>query len=104
MEHAFEWPRTEVIERGKYLLDRRVFWRNGARDLIALTAALLLGMSLFEIMLISVIDALFRVSRARSGSGWRAAVHAAGSRRCSSPAMEGRRSITPIRRNSRAHF
>jgi hypothetical protein len=61
MEHAFEWPRTEVIERGKYLLDRRVFWRNGARDLIALTAALLLGMSLFEIMLISVIDALFRV-------------------------------------------
>jgi hypothetical protein len=61
MENAFEWPRPEVTERGKYLLDRRVLLRNGGRDLIALTAALLLGMSLFEIMLISVIDALFRV-------------------------------------------
>jgi hypothetical protein len=56
-----EWPDPILNERARYMLDARVFARNAARDLLALIAFLVLGMPLFEIALIYVLDAVVRV-------------------------------------------
>jgi hypothetical protein len=55
-----EWPDPILNERARYVVRGRVFGRTVARDLLALGAALLLGMPLFEITLIYVLDALAR--------------------------------------------
>jgi hypothetical protein len=55
-----KWPEARVSERVRYRVDGRVFGRNAIRDVAALLAALLIGMSMFEIMLVYLLDALVR--------------------------------------------
>jgi hypothetical protein len=55
-----EWPEARIGERARYLLDRRVFVRNALRDGATLLLAWLLGVTMFEITLVYVLDALVR--------------------------------------------
>lgn len=55
-----EWPEPTLNERARYILDGRVLARTVGRDLLALAVALLLGLPLFEITLVLVLDALAR--------------------------------------------
>jgi hypothetical protein len=55
-----KWPEARVSERARYQLDRRVFARNALRDGATLLIALLFGVTMFEITLVYVVDALVR--------------------------------------------
>ena len=59
---AMEWPERRLLERGQYVLDRRVLRVNVARDLLALAAMLALGVTLFEAALIYVVDEACRTA------------------------------------------